>query len=452
MAIPGTARLTSALRAMILAAAKALGDVDVRDFATGGNGTAESPWIGWDTAITWQSNTVYRFAAGYFALANTLTLQSLNDVTLKGFAGATKIVWTGVSSPMIFVDEEAGDYGTFRNRIKGFDFDAGAAATGIVRLRSAHKNILSDLTWTNFPTSGTTYGIKCESLVTPRIENCTALNEDQEDPDANCPTYHLWLTRRIDHPEWTNTIPIIDNCWLKGAKSHGIFIEYAISPMITGGASERAGLGGTGYGVYINASVESGEIHGMDVEACDHGGFYVGGNAWTLTSTTTFGDGCTVVIAGNQNTLLGGFTQDRVTISGNYNRLINFGMRSDLPAPDDSGTGNTWTNNTYNQTSTLDVPVKRCPIFTTSGTVLPGDNAAYFGAGGHTLTLNYSTSIWQGKECDIINYSAFALAIAVTAGGLIVSGVGSEASTQTLPAKTACRITRDSSYWMMRIY
>lgn len=452
MAIPRTTQLMRALRSTSSATPPSLGAIDVRDFATGGDGTAGDPWVGWDTAITWASNTTYVFAAGYFAFGTTITLQTLTGVGLEGVAAATWLVWTGGASPMIFIDEADGDYGTFLNRICGISFDAGGAAIGIIRLRSAHKNFLSELTWFNFPTTGTTYGIKSESCVTPRFENITALNESGVNPDANTPTYHLWLTHRVDHTEWTNTIPIIDNCWFKGSKSHGIFIEYAISPVIIGGASERAGLNGSGYGIYINTGVESGEIHGTDVEACEHGGYFLGGNAWTLTSTTTFGEGTTVVVGGNQNVIIGGFTQEQVTITGNYNRFINFGMRSDLPAPIDYGVANAWTNATYNKMSTADVPTHRSTVSVGNTTVFPGDYAGYFGSGGHTFTLDYSGANWGGKEVEIVNYSAFDLTVAVTAGSLKISGSSAESSTKTLPAYRASRITFDGSYWMMRIF
>jgi hypothetical protein len=71
------------------------GQINVVSMATGGAGTQANPWTGWDTAITWSSNTQYYFCDGYFAYSNTLTwpldIQNLGISTSTG----TIIKYTG---------------------------------------------------------------------------------------------------------------------------------------------------------------------------------------------------------------------------------------------------------------------------------------------------------------------------------------------------------------------
>src|SRR5690348_15890300 len=44
-------------------------EVPVHLYATGGNGTVNSPWTGSDTAITWTNITTYRCVKGYYRLS-----------------------------------------------------------------------------------------------------------------------------------------------------------------------------------------------------------------------------------------------------------------------------------------------------------------------------------------------------------------------------------------------
>ena len=45
--------------------------IDVSSVATAGNGSAASPWTGWDTVISWVGEQEYRFPGGVYAYATS---------------------------------------------------------------------------------------------------------------------------------------------------------------------------------------------------------------------------------------------------------------------------------------------------------------------------------------------------------------------------------------------
>lgn len=76
-----------------------INEVFVSDYATSGNGTSSNPWIGWDTAITWQGFTKYRFNSGYYQY-NTSPNFLFSGIELIGEPG-TYIVHAGTGDGFV---------------------------------------------------------------------------------------------------------------------------------------------------------------------------------------------------------------------------------------------------------------------------------------------------------------------------------------------------------------
>lgn len=73
--------------------------VDVSSFATDGDGTKDTPWIGWDTAITWSPRTRYIFKTGYFAF-DTSPNYLQEGIELIGSPG-TYLLHTGTGNGFV---------------------------------------------------------------------------------------------------------------------------------------------------------------------------------------------------------------------------------------------------------------------------------------------------------------------------------------------------------------
>lgn len=80
------------------------GVVDVVRYATGGTGTELDPWTGWDTEVTWQSFTRYRFRAGWYALATSPNF-AYDGISIEGDPG-TFWLHTG-TGPALLMDAGA---------------------------------------------------------------------------------------------------------------------------------------------------------------------------------------------------------------------------------------------------------------------------------------------------------------------------------------------------------
>lgn len=84
--------------------------VDVHKFVSGGAGTVESPWLGWDSAITWSENTQYDFRDGVYAFTNSpnfaknfLKLNGKNTILKHTGAGRTMLIDAGAASTGVVV-------------------------------------------------------------------------------------------------------------------------------------------------------------------------------------------------------------------------------------------------------------------------------------------------------------------------------------------------------------
>ena len=103
--------------------AAAMSRVFVATYATGGDGTVNRPWTGWDTAITWSKpNQLVEFQAGYFSLTAPILITA-QRIHIRG-AGkvATTITYapTGDNSNGVFHFSTGINAVLYQNSIQGF--------------------------------------------------------------------------------------------------------------------------------------------------------------------------------------------------------------------------------------------------------------------------------------------------------------------------------------------
>lgn len=96
--VDGTRPLTAGWTAgnFSITSANSVAYVNVATKASGGVGTLGSPWIGWDSAITWVANVFYYFPAGFYSAASSPAGWAIDGIILCGEGPyATVLKFTG---------------------------------------------------------------------------------------------------------------------------------------------------------------------------------------------------------------------------------------------------------------------------------------------------------------------------------------------------------------------
>lgn len=83
-----------------------LAPIDVASFATSGSGTSIDPWVGWDTAIAWAQDGLYRFRNGWFAYSTSPNFLK-PGIHLVGEAG-TYLKHTGRGNAFVMDSNQPG--------------------------------------------------------------------------------------------------------------------------------------------------------------------------------------------------------------------------------------------------------------------------------------------------------------------------------------------------------
>ena len=112
--------------------------VDISGKATSGLGTVASPWMGWDTAITWIPGIQYAFPGGYYSYATPPVGWAQSNMQLIGtpntilkYTGTTKATnFDGSVTPItevifgpFIIDAGGGTHGFFTNSVNRSQFN-----------------------------------------------------------------------------------------------------------------------------------------------------------------------------------------------------------------------------------------------------------------------------------------------------------------------------------------
>jgi hypothetical protein len=132
--------LAPLLLALALPAAAA---VDVATLALFGTGTSGSPWVGWDSAISWQPETEYFFRKGYYAYSISPNFLK-TGIALRGEAG-TVLQFNGIGNAVVFDNPGGSGHAysdwTMNVRMENFIIQGNSNATNGLFLRAVRNGI-----------------------------------------------------------------------------------------------------------------------------------------------------------------------------------------------------------------------------------------------------------------------------------------------------------------------
>jgi hypothetical protein len=214
---------------------------NVSEYATGGDGSAGSPWIGWDSATPWSDGMTFWFPSGVYQHSSTLLLRSKN-VIYRGEAG-TMLKHTG-SADAVKIDGTTGGPGYMFNVIfENFTIQGNANTANGLMVHNASHIVLR-----NVRVKGATESaFRALFVILGVFDNLVVSgNEDALNPQ---PKYGITLScdwnwnNCLERP--TNAVTII-NPIIEGASEIGILFQEAEYNTVIGGTSE-----GNATGIYI---------------------------------------------------------------------------------------------------------------------------------------------------------------------------------------------------------
>lgn len=219
----------------------------VNRFVTGGTGTEPDPWTGWDTAITWASQTSYIFEDGWYAYATSPNFA--HSALALVMRSGTVIKHTGSGWAMV-CDAGVVTGEVIRVNIAGGRLEGNASSTGGFFQRACSRSVFS-MSFRNIP--GTcfedTYGVLNRYF----LEHTAFVYGE-----TIAPARLLNVTRRgVSEQSSANEYYVIaENC-----TAAGLNLSYCLNSRFYGGTSE-ANVGG----IYIETSSAYNTFIGLDLE------------------------------------------------------------------------------------------------------------------------------------------------------------------------------------------
>ena len=360
--------------------------VNVQDYVTGGLGTSASPWVGWDTEITWASSTQYDFLDGYYSYATSPNF-GLTFLKLNGKAG-TVIRHTGTGYAMI-VDAGAGvsDFAI------GVDIkcrlESTALAAGGVLCRGISRSAF-DMSFRNIPgvcfreifgVCNTLRLMKTAFVIGQEVQPISLLSVEKRSvgEETSAGTYYV----------------IAENC-----SSYGVVLTDCLNGTFIGGTSE-ANAGG----YFIDNASAYNTFIGLDLEINTAADVVCNGSYNTFinclsTTVVTFG--------GTGNSIIGGI-YDTINSNGINNDFKNVRYSANAGAFLDTGTSTTKSNvlNITTGNKDIDLTADAYSLRTGSGSLSIPDNTAttIFSAAGVGMYQVYA----HVTSSDATNFTASAV-------------------------------------------
>lgn len=210
----------------------------VSRWVTGGDGSAGSPWTGWDTALAWQPDTSYIFPAGTYSYAtapnwahNNARYLALGEVVLKHTGSGVAVKFDGAPTSTTC------DATNCKNAIvfEGFTVDGNAATTDGVYVRGVHHSTFRNIRVKNAASAG----FRCEWCVVDLIENLrVSVNEGNF---TTKPQYGIFLDKHAccsgsNSTQNTFINPIIEG--LNGGTGDGLNCKQGDTNTVLGGTFE----------------------------------------------------------------------------------------------------------------------------------------------------------------------------------------------------------------------
>lgn len=283
---------------------------DVSFFATGGTGTSANPWTGWDTAITWASDTRYNFRRGWYSYATwPAGINGLHRVSWIGEGkGQSYLKYTGAANAVNYLSSVL--LPTCQFELAGFSIVGNASAKKGVYLEEAHHSTLRDISVRSF----TEHGFLFKGCVLNDYYN---LDCSRQSDDAvlwtPIPAVGIEVSNNGGQLSSVNVFynPIVEflpTCFL---------ITNAWNTTVIGGSMEGLGAADPDsplFGFFIGAGADTTTIIGGDHEGCITANLRIQGTAENTVCINVYFPGGLVDIVDAARTKFIGGRLDDVTI------------------------------------------------------------------------------------------------------------------------------------------
>ncbi len=208
------------------------GLVSVSAAATGGEGTAASPWTGWDSAIQWSENTTYLFEPGYYSYSSSPEW-GRSGICLRGSGmGSTFLLYTGKKEAAKFDGGPTTDINNIT--VQDLLISGGKSATVGIYMRRMHRSTFRNVAvWNAGTLIQQIYGVLNEfsNLMLTLAVLPASIR------DVNTPTTGLLLQRRdgIEYP----TTNVYTNLTIEYVNGTGLLVEQGDQNTFIGGTAEN---------------------------------------------------------------------------------------------------------------------------------------------------------------------------------------------------------------------
>lgn len=273
--------------------------INVSSVATAGDGSAVSPWTGWDTAITWVGEQQYNFPGGVYAFCNSPNFLK-TGIALIGEAG-TVLKHTGSGNAVVF-DNPGGQTPIQVNwtqnvRMENFIIQGNVATTNGLFLRGVRNGYFKHLSVRDVSNAG----IWTEACVTNILENFRVTHWEMPNGTFNVvPKYGIVFAAR--GPDTTTTWTVV-NPVIEGVSLTGIWTQAgSYGHTFINGTSE----GNLGKGAVIDSILNT--FINTDFEA--NGGTDIEISNAKNTMINVLSARELRINAGAQNKIIGGFYND----------------------------------------------------------------------------------------------------------------------------------------------
>lgn len=269
--------------------------VNVARQATGGAGTSGSPYTGWDTAITWNSNTTYEFGSYHYSYTTPIVITDKTNVRLIGNGPGISVLHfngTGVAIKM----ESTIISGHYGGAVKDIEIIGNPnATTGLLTIGHHHMQISNVKVR---EVSNKCFHVKWGIVNEYSTLRCT----HNEEPFPVTRPLNGFFTEKRNNGE-TFQGNSLTNLIIEGTAGDGIVLNDAWQNTINAGTSE----GNMGGGITIASTCRSNTIIGTDFEANTGTDVVINGDSNILLNVLSAG--LVNIVSGKDNQIIGGQMQ-----------------------------------------------------------------------------------------------------------------------------------------------
>lgn len=446
---------TAAEARMAIAVGEVFDEIDVRKFATGGDGlTKATRYTGWFEAWREAAGDYSRsYFCGHFDLPEGISYDDATNVELLGVGPIGGIFhWSGPTGGTMIQFIDTAVTGTYGHKLENFTLNGNTTALIGIRGQSWHEGVAKRLSFYDITTHVDAAPGSNSSCL--RLEGCGKMiaqyidsHQDEYTSLATLPDFPVVVTNRLGFQSSENTLSHIS---VVGAKKHGVWIDVAIYGEVTACSATNAGTAGAGWhGIHVGASCYGIPFTTLSAEGNNNEGIYIESLDCTYTSASCLNSD--FVLNGQRNTIVAGRAETfKIGADAKNNIVPNmYSVNAPTDASDLSNlvhVVHTGINVYSNVPSWFAAGIRRQTIFSSaSGTSSPMRVGAIHRFLGTTATWTTPTTNVIGGDFKVINNGSGTLTLDAGADYFIVSGSASH--TTTVPSNEVHTYDHENDYW-----